>query len=161
MTDAPPVSVPVRLEFDRMPRLRDSLPRLYLARKPRLLGAGRSVPRIEASLTGYELDGGKLIDYRKVCGFADKPYLPVTLPHVLATPLHLAMLIGELGGDGGEGHHRRLVAGRLEQTAEQHRDIKEASARPHLDPWNQAVRQISVGAGNIEIEDRLAHQLSP
>ena len=50
------------------------------------------MPRIEASLTGYELDGGKLIDYRKVCGFADQPYLPVTLPHVLATPLHLAML---------------------------------------------------------------------
>lgn len=83
---------PVTLEFSRMPALRRSMPRMMFQRKPALVRAGREVPRIEATLKGYELEGGKLIDYRKVCGFADKPYLPITLPHVLAMPLHLEML---------------------------------------------------------------------
>lgn len=83
---------PVQLAFSRMPQLRKSMPRLFLQKKPSLVRAGREVPRIEATLSGYELDGGKLHDYRKVCGFAEKPYLPATLPHVLAMPLHMEML---------------------------------------------------------------------
>jgi len=83
---------PVKLEFSRMPQLRRSMPRMMLQRKPALVSAGRAVPRIEATLAGYELDGGKLLDYRKVCGFAAHPYLPITLPHVLAMPLHMEML---------------------------------------------------------------------
>lgn len=83
---------PVQLAFTRMPQLRRSMPRLFLARKPTLVRAGREVPRIEATLKGYELDGGKLHDYRRVCGFAERPYLPVALPHVLAMPLHMEML---------------------------------------------------------------------
>jgi acyl dehydratase len=82
----------VALRFSRMPQLRRSLPKLFVQRKPTLVRGGASVPRIEATLEGYELDGGKLADYRKVCGFAEKPYLPVTLPHVLAMPLHMEML---------------------------------------------------------------------
>jgi hypothetical protein len=83
---------PVQLAFERMPQLRGSVPRLFLQRKPALVREGRAVPRIEATFEGYELDGGKLHGYRKVCGFAEKPYLPVTLPHVLAMPLHMEML---------------------------------------------------------------------
>lgn len=83
---------PVRLEYSRMPQLRRSMPRVLFQRKPTLVRAGRAVPRIEATLKGHELDGGKLIDYRRVCGFAAKPFLPITLPHVLAMPLHMEML---------------------------------------------------------------------
>lgn len=82
----------IALEFKRMPELRRTVPRVFLARKPALVREGRGVPRIEATLRGHELDGGKLVDYRRICGFAERPYLPVTLPHVLAMPLHLAML---------------------------------------------------------------------
>lgn len=83
---------PVQLRFERMPQLRRSMPKLFLQRKPALVREGRAVPRIEAALGAYELDGGKLLGYRKVCGFAEKPWLPVTLPHVLAMPLHMEML---------------------------------------------------------------------
>lgn len=83
---------PVQLAFSRMPQLRRTMPKLFLQRKPALVREGRAVPRIEAVLKSYELDGGKLHDYRKVCGFAEKPWLPVALPHVLAMPLHLEML---------------------------------------------------------------------
>jgi len=83
---------PVELAFSRMPQLRRSMPRMFMQRKPSLVREGRAVPRIEARLAAYELDGGKLIDYRKVCGFAERPYLPITLPHVLAMPLHMEML---------------------------------------------------------------------
>jgi len=81
------------LEHTRMPRLRRSLPRLFTQRKPALVRAGRRVPRIEARLSGHRPDAARLRAYRKVCGFAARSdHLPVTLPHVLATPLHLEML---------------------------------------------------------------------
>lgn len=96
MSGAPPAATApgesIVLEFTRLPPLCRSVPRLFTQRKPSLVRDGVGVPRIEAFLNGQELDGGKLLDYRKVCGFSERPYLPVTLPHVLVTPVHLEML---------------------------------------------------------------------
>ena len=78
-----------------MPQLRRSYPRVLLQRKPTLVAAGRSVPRIEARLAGYRGDRDQLATYRDICGFRDARHLPSPLPHVLATPLHLEMLTHE------------------------------------------------------------------
>lgn len=83
---------PVILSFDSMPQLRRSYPRVLLQRKPTLVAAGRSVPRIEAHLGAHVADPEQLNTYRALCGFADRGSLPLPLPHVLATPLHLEIL---------------------------------------------------------------------
>lgn len=83
---------PVELDFDEMPQLARSYPRVLLQRKPTLVAPGRSVPRIEARLVGYIAERDQLTTYREICGFRDARHLPLPLPHVLATPLHLEML---------------------------------------------------------------------
>ncbi len=83
---------PVQLVFDEMPQLARSYPRVLLQRKPTLVAAGRSVPRIEARLSAYVAERDQLATYREICGFRDARHLPLPLPHVLATPLHLEML---------------------------------------------------------------------
>lgn len=110
----------VQLEFGAMPRLARTLPRLFLARKPNWVRDGATVPRIEARLEGVTPEAEKLAAYRAVCGFAAGPHLPVTLPHVLAMPLHLEMLTHAAFPIGlmGVVHVRNLIV--------QHRPIKNA-----------------------------------
>lgn len=52
---------------------------------------GMSMPRIEAVVEAVAPDAARLDAYRKVCGFQGDD-VPVTFPHVLASPLHLAIL---------------------------------------------------------------------
>ena len=69
---------------------------------------------------------------------------------------------GELVLDVAERHHRRLVAGQLEEPAEQHGHVDEARARPRLDVGDHAVAQVRVRAAEVEQElDGLRHGLSP
>lgn len=82
----------MQLVFDQMPQLARSYPRVLLQRKPTLVEAGRNVPRIEARLSAYVAGRDQLTTYRELCGFRDARHLPLPLPHVLATPLHLEML---------------------------------------------------------------------
>lgn len=89
------MATPIVLAFDAMPQLARSYPRVLLQRKPTLVAAGRSVPRIEARLAGYRAERDQLATYRDICGFRDPRHLPAPLPHVLATPLHLEMLTHE------------------------------------------------------------------
>jgi hypothetical protein len=86
------MAAPIALVFDEMPQLARSYPRVLLQRKPTLVAAGRNVPRIEAKLAGYRVEPDQVATYRDVCGFRDARHLPLPLPHVLATPLHLEML---------------------------------------------------------------------
>jgi acyl dehydratase len=53
------------------------------------------VPRIEAVLDRFSVDRRQLARYRRVCGDRDSGQLPITYPHVMATPLHLAILACE------------------------------------------------------------------
>jgi hypothetical protein len=53
------------------------------------------VPRIEARLAKVQIDRKHLASYVDVCGAAAGPTLPIAYPHVLAMPLHLAMLGAE------------------------------------------------------------------
>jgi acyl dehydratase len=65
---------------------------MLAARKPALVPAGRETGRLEAELTRVRPDPAHLARYRSVCGIAAGGALPIAYPHVLATPVHLALL---------------------------------------------------------------------
>jgi len=82
----------ITLEFSKLPSVWMAYPRALLARRPSLVRDGHSVPRIEARIDALEVDKRHLGEYRRVCGFPADERLPLTYPHVLAMPLHMAML---------------------------------------------------------------------
>jgi acyl dehydratase len=59
---------------------------------PFLPGGGGEVPELELELTGVRADPAAVAAYAKVCGFALRDQLPPTYPHVLAFPLHMAVM---------------------------------------------------------------------
>jgi acyl dehydratase len=63
---------------------------------PFVPGRGKEIPEIELSLAGARPDPEKVAAYARVCGFSLRDHLPPTYPHVLAFPLHMAVM-----ADGG------------------------------------------------------------
>jgi acyl dehydratase len=63
---------------------------------PFIPGGGGEIPDLDLKLEGIVADPGDVAAYAKVCGFALRDSLPVTYPHVLAFPLHMAVM-----ADGG------------------------------------------------------------
>lgn len=63
---------------------------------PFVPGRGKDVPDVELTLPDVQADPGAVAAYAKVCGFALRGTLPATYPHVLAFPLHMAVM-----ADGG------------------------------------------------------------
>lgn len=63
---------------------------------PFIPGRGSEIPEIELELVGVHADPEKVAAYARVCGFALRDHLPPTFPHVLAFPLHMAVM-----ADGG------------------------------------------------------------
>lgn len=62
------------------------------SRKPTLVPAGATVPRLEATWAEVRVDAENLAQYRALCGFGESDSLPAPYPHVMASALHLAML---------------------------------------------------------------------
>jgi acyl dehydratase len=62
------------------------------ARLPFLGGRGHEVPELTLTLVDVATDRGRLADYDRVCGFTLRESLPPTYPHMLAFPLHLALM---------------------------------------------------------------------
>ena len=85
---------PTSLSFERSPAVWPSLARALLARRPLLLAPGETIPALEARLAPLVPDPAHLDAYRELCGFEPDERLPLTYPHVLAGPLHLALLTG-------------------------------------------------------------------
>ena len=83
------------LEFARAPAIWSMYPKIMVSRKPSLVPEGGEVPRIEARLAKVSIDRKHLANYSEVCGAAAGATLPIAYPHVLAMPLHLAMLGAE------------------------------------------------------------------
>ena len=73
------------MEFDQAPPV--SMAALAIKRNR---GLNPSIPRIEASLRGVVYED--LDAYQRVCGFPQKPFLPLPLPQVIAGSLHMAIL---------------------------------------------------------------------
>ncbi len=63
---------------------------------PFIPGGGGEIPEIELELGGVVAEAAEVAAYARVCGFALRDSLPPTYPHVLAFPLHLAVM-----ADGG------------------------------------------------------------
>jgi MaoC like domain len=83
------------LEFARAPAVWSLYPKIMMSRKPSLVPAGGAVPRIEARLAKVVIDRKHLAQYSEICGAAAGATLPIAYPHILAMPLHLAMLGAE------------------------------------------------------------------
>jgi acyl dehydratase len=72
---------------------RAAVPMLPLAsRLPFVAGGGTELPDIELALRDARADRDALAAYAKVCGFPLRNTLPPTYPHILAFPLHLALM---------------------------------------------------------------------
>jgi len=83
------------LEFSRAPAVWSVYPKLLMSRKPSLVPEGSEVPRIESRLSKVLIDRKHLAAYSEICGAAAGATLPIAYPHILAMPLHLAMLGAE------------------------------------------------------------------
>jgi acyl dehydratase len=59
---------------------------------PLLGGRGGELPDLQLTLPGVHVDPAHLAAYAHVCGFSLRDALPATYPHVLAFPLHLALM---------------------------------------------------------------------
>src|ERR1700752_1524159 len=88
----------VSLQFDRLPSVFRYFPRAVFGRRAALVPDGQTVPRLEGQVAQVTPRAGHVARYREICGFADDGLLTITYPHVLAMPLHIAMLT-----------HRRFV----------------------------------------------------
>lgn len=59
---------------------------------PFVPGGGGEIPELELRLAATRAEPSKIAAYTKVCGFALRDHLPPTYPHVLAFPLHMAVM---------------------------------------------------------------------
>ena len=59
---------------------------------PFVPGGGGEIPELDLQLGEVSADPGAVSAYAKVCGFALRDYLPPTYPHILAFPLHMAVM---------------------------------------------------------------------
>src|SRR6187549_1982093 len=82
-------------EFARAPAVWSMYPKIMMSRKPSLVPDGGEVPRIESRLAKVVIDRKHLAQYSEICGAAAGATLPIAYPHILAMPLHLAMLGAE------------------------------------------------------------------
>lgn len=59
---------------------------------PFVPGRGKEIPEIELTLPRVRAGTEQVAAYSRVCGFALRDHLPPTYPHVLAFPLHMAVM---------------------------------------------------------------------
>ncbi|HEX4305734.1 MAG TPA: MaoC/PaaZ C-terminal domain-containing protein [Solirubrobacterales bacterium] len=59
---------------------------------PFIPGGGGEIPAVRLELDGVVADPDAVAAYARVCGFALRDHLPPTYPHVLAFPLHMALM---------------------------------------------------------------------
>jgi acyl dehydratase len=55
-------------------------------------GKGSEIPELELRLPDLRSEADRLAAYAKVCGFTLRDELPASFPHVLAFPLHMALM---------------------------------------------------------------------
>lgn len=59
---------------------------------PFVPGRGREIPELDLTLPGVRPEADAVAAYARVCGFTLRDQLPPTYPHVLAFPLHMAVM---------------------------------------------------------------------
>ncbi len=128
----------VQYRFARLPSAFRYFPRAVFGRRMALVPDGDVVPRLEGRVEAVRASRRHLARYRDVCGFADDGCLPLTYPHVLAMPLHFAILT-----------HPRFVV-RLMGLVHVANDIHQkrplpASGRLELRSWIEGHRDVDRG----------------
>ncbi|MBV9421974.1 MAG: hypothetical protein JOZ98_03615 [Solirubrobacterales bacterium] len=90
------------------------------SRLPFVSGGAREIPDLTLALDDVAIDPDRLARYDRVCGFSLSDSVPATYPHILAFPLHLALMtngsfplppIGLVHIANRITHHRRLRIG--------------------------------------------------
>ncbi len=85
-------------ELDTPPRILELYARALAplvpgaSRLPWVAGGGEEIPDLALSLAHVRADPARVASYRRVCAFPPGSELPPTYPHVLAFPLHLALM---------------------------------------------------------------------
>jgi acyl dehydratase len=82
------------LSFGSTPSIVPSYARIVFGRKAPVVPDGITVPRLEAEVRRYTAKRARVDEYRRVCGGTPSDFLPAAYPHVLATPVQLALLAG-------------------------------------------------------------------
>jgi len=85
------MSSETRLQYDQLPSVAPSYFRAATTLSGGLPKNG-TIPDITATIHGLQVRAENLAQYRKVCGFKHGETLPLTYPHVLAFPIHMAVL---------------------------------------------------------------------
>jgi len=62
------------------------------SRLPWVGGGGGEIPDLELVLGQVPVDPERVAQYAQVCGFSPRAQVPASYPHVLAFPLHLALM---------------------------------------------------------------------
>jgi len=88
------MSEPITLQFEDLPITTSGYLKALFSRSGKL-GEGGTIPRIEARIRQLTPDASPLSGYCRVCGFAASAKLPPSYPHVMAFPLHLAVMTHE------------------------------------------------------------------
>ena len=78
----------LHLNLSRLPSIWATYPRVLLTPRPAVTEV-QDPPEITIAVRDVQIDGVAARRYASMCGFDPAAGLPVTYPHVLATPLHL------------------------------------------------------------------------
>jgi acyl dehydratase len=121
---------------------------------PFIPGGGGEIPELDLQLEEVVADPAEVSAYAKVCGFALRDQLPPTYPHMLAFPLHMAVM-----ADGGFPFGAVGLV-HVENRIEQHRPIgigeemairvRPTKLQPH--PKGQTFSLVT----EVTVEDELA-----
>jgi len=78
----------LHLNLSKLPSIWATYPRVLLTRRP-AFSEVQAPQEIGITVRGVRIDAGSVSRYAAMCGFDAATGVPVTYPHVLATPLHL------------------------------------------------------------------------
>jgi acyl dehydratase len=80
------------LSFRSAPSIVSSYARVVCIPKAALLPDGEEMPPLEAVLAHFKPNRDRVNAYHAVCGGKPSEFLPIAYPHVLAMPVHLALM---------------------------------------------------------------------
>ncbi len=87
------MSDPVKLQFKSFPSLLKMYPKMMVSKKPSQIKEGKGYKRIEASIQNITAEPKHVNQFAEVCSFTqNSSHLPLPYPHILAAPLHYAVL---------------------------------------------------------------------
>lgn len=136
-----------------------ALPALpVLSRLPGFRRAGSTLPDLTLVRRGVRVDAAHVSAYAQVCGFPRRDALPLPYPHLLAFPLHLALMTdAEFPFPAlGTVHVENVISARRALSIEDSLDIdvRVSSLRPHPKGQTYDLLTLVSCQGNAVWEER-------